>query len=150
MHRQTYFRNYEVNETAHAPTNTIAIRMKQVRPELNRLTTLQRQILKWIRLEGGGCLSVSRLFTSLYFTQSHPDPIALGERLSEAVEQLVRTGYAEVRNESSTNSKSPSLYDFGGLHRNLVLKGDLWVWKSGDCPEVALTDFGSHYAARMA
>lgn len=124
--------------------------MKQIRPELNRLSTLQRQILKWIRLEGGGCLSVSRLFTTLYFTQSHPDPISLGERLSEAVEQLVRTGYAEVRTEKSSHDKSASLYDFGGLHRNLSLKGEQWIWNSKDCPEVALTDFGTQYVAKMA
>lgn len=127
--------------------------MKQIQPELHRLTTLQRQILKWIRLEGGGCLPVDRLFTSLYFTQAQTqrDEISLGERLSEAVEQLTRSGYVEVRYENSSKSKFPSLYEFGGISNNMELSGDdKWVWKSGEAPEIALTDFGSHYAARMS
>jgi hypothetical protein len=123
--------------------------VKQIQPELNRLTTLQRQILKWLRLEGGGCLSVANLFTTLYTTQTNPDTIMLGERMAEAVEQLLRTGYVELRYEGP-KSKFPSLYDFGGLHKNLKEdENGRWQWKSGECPEVALTDFGSHYAARM-
>jgi hypothetical protein len=123
--------------------------MKQIRPEINRLSTLQRQVLKWIRLEGGGCLSVDRLFTSLYNTQSHPDAVSLGERLSEAVEQLSRTGYVELRVSATPKGQTPSLYDFGGLHRNLVQKDERWHWKQGEVPEIALTDFGSIYASRM-
>lgn len=125
--------------------------MKQIQPEAHRLTTLQRQILKWIRLEGGGCLPVSVLFTTLFHTQTNPDTIMLGERMMEAVEQLLRTGYVELRYEGATKSRFPSLYDFGGVHKNLVEDQDgKWHWKSGECPEVALTDFGSHYAGRMA
>lgn len=127
--------------------------MKQIHPELHRLTTLQRQILKWIRLEGGGCLPADRLFTSLYFTQSQsqPDVISLGERTSEAVEQLIRAGLVEVRHEQPAKSKFLSLYDFGSLARNLEMgDDDKWFWRNGNPPEIALTDFGSHYAARMA
>lgn len=124
--------------------------MKQLQPERHRLTTLQRQILKWIRLEGGGCLPVDALFNSLYFTQSHPDVISLGERMSEAVEQLSRSGYVEVRYEGSEKVKLPSLYDLGGLHKNLAMNdNDRWEWMKGQTPEIALTDFGSHYVARM-
>lgn len=124
--------------------------MKQIQPELHRLTTLQRQILKWIRLEGGGCLPADVLFTSLYNTQSHPEPISLGERMSEAVEQLARAGLVEIRYEQASKSRFPSLYEFGSLPKNMTEDKDgKWRWKSGDCPEVALTDFGSHYAARM-
>lgn len=125
--------------------------MKQIQPEMHRLTTLQRQILKWIRLEGGGCLPVSVLFTTLFHTQTNPDTVMLSERIMEAVEQLLRSGYVELRYEGAAKSKFPSLYDFGGLHKNLVEDADgKWQWKSGESPEVALTDFGSHYAARMA
>lgn len=125
--------------------------VKQIQPELHRLGVLQRQILKWIRLEGGGCLPVSVLFTSLYNSQAHPDPIAMAERMAEAVEQLSRTGLVEIRFDPPSKSKFPSLYDFGGLHKNLLPGDDgKWLWKSGNCPEVALTDFGNHYAARMA
>ncbi|HTF05247.1 MAG TPA: hypothetical protein VK826_14560 [Bacteroidia bacterium] len=126
--------------------------MKQVQPEHHRLTTLQRQILKWIRLEGGGCLPVTNLFVSLYNTQSSPwpDPISLGERMREAVEQLARSGYVEVRYENSSKSKFPSLYDFASFGKQLSQdENDNWVWTGGDQPEVALTDFGSHYVARM-
>ena len=125
--------------------------MKQIQPELHRLTNLQRQILKWIRHEGGGCLPVDRLFTTLYFTtQTPPEINGLGERLSEAAEQLARAGLVEIRSERSSKSKFPSLYDFGGIVRNLELIGaDKWQWKNNDVPEVALTDFGSHYVARM-
>lgn len=126
--------------------------MKQLQPERHRLTTLQRQILKWIRLEGGGCLPADKLFNSLYFTQSqsHPDVISLGERMSEAVEQLSRSGYVEVRYEGSEKVKTPSLYDLGGLHKNLIMnEDDKWTWVKGSAPEIAFTDFGSHYAARM-
>jgi hypothetical protein len=125
--------------------------VKQIQPELNRLTTLQRQILKWIRLEGGGCLPVDRLFTSLYQThsQTHKDVDSLSERTGEAIEQLARSGYVEIRSDLLAKSKFPSLYDLGGILRNLNEVGDTWVWKSGSPPEIALTDFGSHYAARM-
>ena len=126
--------------------------MKQIQPELHRLTTLQRQILKWIRLEGGGCLPVDRLYTSLYFTQSdsHPDVISLSERMCEAVEQLARSGYVEVRYENMPSGRMPSLYDLGSLYRNIEMSDDeKWHWKEGNVPEVALTDFGSHYASRM-
>lgn len=125
--------------------------MKQIQPELNRLTTLQRQILRWLRNEGGGCLPVSVLYNTLYHTQTNPDTVMLAERMSEAVEQLLRTGYVELRYEGVWKSKFPSLYDFGGLHKNLVEDAEgRWLWKSGECPEIALTDFGSHYANRMA
>lgn len=71
--------------------------------------------------------------------------------MSEAVEQLARSGYVEVRYENSSKSRFPSLYEFGGLSSNLELTDDdKWVWKSGEAPEIALTDFGSHYASRMA
>jgi hypothetical protein len=123
--------------------------MKQIQPELNRLTTLQRQILRWIRNEGGGCLPVSVLFTTLFHNQTNPDTVMLAERMAEAVEQLLRTGYIELRFEGP-KSKFPSLYDFGGLHKNLKEdKEGKWQWKKGECPEIALTDFGSHYVARM-
>lgn len=126
--------------------------MKQIQPELHRLTALQRQILKWIRLEGGGCLPIDRLFTSIFFTQSqaNPDPFSLGERVSEAIEQLTRSGLTEVRYERPVKGKFASLYDFGSLANNLEMNDeDRWEWTGKDLPEVALTDFGSHYAARM-
>jgi hypothetical protein len=125
--------------------------VKQIQPELNRLGVLQRQILKWIRLEGGGCLPVNVLFTSLYNTQTYPDPVAMAERMAEAVEQLVRAGLVELRFDPPSKSKFPSLYDMGGLHKNLKEgKEGKWLWKSGNVPEVALTDFGNHYTAKMA
>ena len=129
--------------------------MKQIQSEKHRLTTLQRQILKWIRLEGGDCLNVAQLFSTLCFSRTNPDAVMLGERLSEAVEQLSRSGYVEVRYENSEKSKFPSLYDLGGLHHNLIQKNDdSWEWNtqiSGiQSPEVALSDFGSHYVAKMA
>ncbi|MCK6639189.1 MAG: hypothetical protein L6Q81_03820 [Bacteroidia bacterium] len=124
--------------------------MKQVHPEIHRLTTLQKQILRWIRLEGGGCLPVPRLFNSLYNTQSqaYPDATSLCQRMAEAVEQLCRSGHAEVRYAGSDKVKFPSLYDLGGIDRNLEFTEEgFWIWKTTDVPEVALTDFGSHYAA---
>ncbi len=125
--------------------------MKQIQPELNRLTTLQRQILRWLRNEGGGCLPVSVLYTTLFNNQTNPDTIMLAERMAEAVEQLLRTGYVELRYDAPTTSKFPSLYDFGGLHKNLAKQKDgSFHWKKGVCPELALTDFGSHYVSRMA
>lgn len=70
--------------------------------------------------------------------------------MREAVEQLARSGYVEVRYENSSASKFPSLYDFATLNKHLVQdENEKWVWKGGDAPEVALTDFGSHYVARM-
>jgi hypothetical protein len=124
--------------------------MKQVHPEIHRLTTLQKQILRWIRLEGGGCLPVPRLFNSLYNTQSqaYPDASSLSQRMAEAIEQLCRSGHAEVRYEGSHKVKFASLYDLGGVDRNLEFTEEgFWIWKSSNVPEVALTDFGSQYAA---
>ncbi|CAN5431481.1 hypothetical protein BH09BAC5_BH09BAC5_10700 [soil metagenome] len=119
------------------------------RTEKHRLTVLQRQLLKWLKMEGGGVLSADRLFTTMAQNHQIPDadPSLLGERLSEAVENLVRKEYIEVRIESiAKNKKFLSLYDFGSFGKNVQKKGGVYKWKKGECPVVALTDEGIHYA----
>ena len=123
--------------------------MKSVRSERHRLTTLQRQLMKWLRMEGGGVLPADRLFTTMIQNHTTPgaDAALLGARLAEAVENLVVKGYAEVRLESQVKSRKPlSLYDFGPFGKNVQQREDRWVWKKGECPVVALTGEGSVYA----
>lgn len=123
--------------------------MKSLRSEKHRLTTLQRQIMKWLKMEGGGCLSADRLFTTMVHNHSTPgaDTSLLGQRLCEAVDNLCRMDYAEVRLESKpSKGKALSLYDFGDFGEQLKQKNNIFKWKKGECPVVALTDSGSRYA----
>ena len=117
--------------------------------ERHRLTTLQRQLMKWLKMEGGGCLPADRLFTSMVDHHSTPgaEPALLGERFCEAIENLCRMGYAEVRSAAETKPRKPlSIYDFGAFGKNIVKKGKSFRWKTGVCPEVALSDSGAVYA----
>lgn len=123
--------------------------MKSLRSEKHRLTTLQRQFMKWLKMEGGGCLSADRLFTTMVHNHSTPDADTnlLGQRLCEAVENLIRMDYAEVRMESKVSKgKALSLYDFGVFGEQLKEKDGIYKWKKGECPVVALTDSGARYA----
>ncbi len=122
------------------------------RSEKHRLTTLQRQIMKWLKMEGGGVLPADKLFVTMAHNHTIPDadPALLGERLCEAVDNLVRKEYAEVRMESVTkNKKMLSLYDFGQFGKNIQRKGGVWKWKKGECPVVALTDEGVRYVEML-
>jgi hypothetical protein len=122
------------------------------RNEKHRLTVLQRQVMRWLKSEGGGVLQADRLFTTMAQNHQVPDadPALLGERLSEAVDQLVRKDYCEVRVESvAKNKKYLSLYDFGVLGKNVQRKAGIFKWKKGECPVVALTDEGSRYVESL-
>jgi hypothetical protein len=122
------------------------------RTEKHRLTVLQRQVMKWLKMEGGGVLSADRLFTTMVQNHQVPDadPALMGERLSEAVDNLVRKEYVEVRLESvARNKKFLSLYDFGPFGKNIQKKGKAFKWKKGECPVVALTDEGTRYADQL-
>ena len=126
--------------------------MQPNRSERHRLTTLQRQVLKWLKMEGGGVLAADRLFAALvkYHTIPDADAALLGQRLCEAVDNLVRKDYAEVRLETQVKTqKALSLYDFGPFGKNVQFKGGKWTWKKGECPMVALTDEGSRYVDLM-
>lgn len=123
--------------------------MKSIKTERHRLTTLQRQLMKWLKMEGGGALRADRLFTSMIQHHSTPgaDSALLGERFCEAVENLTRMEYAEVRLESETKRRKPlSIYDFGAFGNQLVEEDEIFKWKNGECPVIALTDSGSRYA----
>jgi hypothetical protein len=118
------------------------------RSEKHRLTVLQRQVMKWLKNEGGGVLPADRLFTTMVENHQVPDadPSLMGERLSEAVDNLVRKEYVEVRLESvAKNKKFQSLYDFGQFGKNVQKKGKAFKWKKGECPVIALTDEGVRY-----
>lgn len=122
------------------------------RNEKHRLTVLQRQVMRWLKSEGGGVLAADQLFTTMAKNHQVPDadPALLGERLSEAVDQLVRKEYCEVRIESvAKNKKFLSLYDFGVLGKNVIKKSGSFKWKKGECPVVALTDEGSRYVEML-
>ncbi len=122
------------------------------RTEKHRLTVLQKQVMKWLKMEGGGVLRADQLFTTMASNHQIPDadPALLGERLSEAVENLVRKEYAEVRIESiAKNKKFLSLYDFGALGTNVTKKSGVFKWKKGECPVVALTDEGVRYVEML-
>jgi hypothetical protein len=124
--------------------------MKIHRSERHRLTTLQRQIMKWLKMEGGGCLRADRLFSSMVRNHTTPgaDAALLSERYCEAVENLCRHEYAEVRLEGGQRQKKTlSLYDFGRFSQLMAEEenGD-FHWKNGECPMIALTDSGSRYA----
>src|ERR1044071_3119909 len=122
------------------------------RNEKHRLTVLQRQGMRWLKSEGGGVLQADRLFTTMAQNHQVPDadPALLGERLSEAVDQLVRKEYCEVRLESvAKNKKYLSLYDFGVLGKNVQRKAGIFKWKKGECPVVALTDEGARYVESL-
>ena len=93
-------------------------------------------------------MQADRLFVTMLHNHSIPDadPALIGERLSEAVDNLVRKDYVEVRLESQAkNPKGLSLYDFGAVGKNLTQKAGKWKWKKGECPVVALTDEGTRY-----
>ncbi|GAB4135042.1 MAG: hypothetical protein Fur0041_08830 [Bacteroidia bacterium] len=122
--------------------------MKAKTREPHRLTTLQRQILHWLKMEGGGTLPVDRLFTTMYNNHTFPDthPELLSERLCEAVEQLIRSGYAEVRDEQIQSSDNISLYDFGLLTSKMLQQDKIWTWKDALCPSVVLTSSGMQYS----
>jgi hypothetical protein len=122
------------------------------RSEKHRLTVLQRQVMKWLKMEGGGVLAADRLFTTMVENHQVPDsdPSLLGDRLSEAVDNLVRKEYVEVRIESvAKNKKFLSLYDFGQFGKNVQKKGSVFKWKKGECPVVALTDEGVRYVEML-
>ncbi len=122
--------------------------MSTIRSEKHRLTTLQRQVLKWLKMEGGGVLAADRLFATLVRNHSIPDadPSLLGDRLCEAVDNLVRKEYVEVRLDNvAKNKKMLSLYDFGLFGKNIQYKNAEWKWSVGECPMVALTDEGLSY-----
>ncbi|HET6992960.1 MAG TPA: hypothetical protein VFJ43_16630, partial [Bacteroidia bacterium] len=100
------------------------------------------------KMEGGGVLPADRLFATMLHNHQVPDanPELMGARLSEAVDNLVRKEYAEVRLESvAKNKKWLSLYDFGQFGKNVQYKSGVWKWKKGECPVVALTDEGTRY-----
>lgn len=121
----------------------------KLRSEKHRLTTLQRQLMKWLKMEGGGCLSADRLFTSMVNNHSTPgaDTALLGERMCDAIENLCRMDYAEVRLETQVKKGKPlSLYDFGTFGEQLKEKKGIFKWKKGECPVIALTDSGARYA----
>jgi hypothetical protein len=122
--------------------------MKNIRSERHRLTTLQKQLMKWLKMEGGGVLPVDRLFNSMVSHHQTPDadPSLLGDRFCEAIDTMQRMGYTEVRLESGALKKQPSIYDFGRFGEQVVRKGKIFRWKKGECPVVALTDSGIRYA----
>ena len=123
--------------------------MKTFRSERHRLTTLQRQLMKWLKMEGGGCLPADKLFTSMVHHHSSPgaDSALLGERFCEAVDNLCRWEYAEVRIESERKKQKPlSIYDFSPFGEQLQEEKNNFKWKKGECPVIALTDSGSRYA----
>ncbi|HEU4718406.1 MAG TPA: hypothetical protein VFU15_11255 [Bacteroidia bacterium] len=123
--------------------------MKFLKREKHRLTTLQRQIMKWLKMEGGGCLPADRLFTTMVKNHYSPDANEelLSQRMCEAVENLVRMEYAEVRLENRTKDrKLPSLFDFAPLGGHMQSDGEKFSWIKGECPVIALSDAGSRYA----
>ncbi len=75
--------------------------MKTQKGERHRLTTLQRQIMQWLFLAGGGALPLDQLFNALteHTNTPHTSPEVTAERLCEAVEQLLLMDYAEVRDD---------------------------------------------------
>ncbi|HTL80143.1 MAG TPA: hypothetical protein VL651_00485 [Bacteroidia bacterium] len=119
------------------------------RHEKHRLTVLQKQLMYWLKNEGGGCLRADQLFTSM--VQNHRSPDAdsalLAERMYEAVENLCKMEYAEIRLESDPKSrKKLSLFDLGSPGKNF--KGDhkKYHWVGKECPSIALTNGGLNYA----
>ena len=58
-------------------------------------------------MEGGGVLAADTLFSAMVKYHSIPDadPSLLGARLCEAVDNLVRKDYVEVRLESKAKNK---------------------------------------------
>jgi hypothetical protein len=105
--------------------------------------------MKWLKMEGGGVLRADHLFTSMVQKHNSPgvDPALLGERFCEAIDTMQRMGYTEVRIESQVQKGKPlSIYDFGTFGEQLEEKDEVFRWKNGECPVVALTDSGSRYA----
>ena len=103
-------------------------------------------------MEGGGVLAADKLFAAMVKYHSIPDadPALLGARLCEAVDNLVRKEYVEVRLESvAKNKKGLSLYDFGPFGKNVEFKSRQWRWKKGEAPVIALTDEGVDYVNLM-
>jgi len=118
--------------------------MKSLHKEKMRLTTLQKQLLGWLKMQGGGVLPVDVLFNTMIRHHNQPklDEELLGERLSEAVEQLVRSGWVEVRDEEK-NTETLSLYDYGMLTMNMKRGPEGWKWKNKITPSVALLDMSA-------
>lgn len=126
--------------------------MKVHRSERHRLTTLQKQLMKWLKNEGGGALRADQLFTTLVRNHQTPgtDPSLLAERMYDAVDHLIRQEYLEVRLESERKQKPGlSLYDVGSAGKELKHIGDQFVWQKGECPVVALTDEGLRYSSAI-
>ncbi|MBI3510822.1 MAG: hypothetical protein HY064_09160 [Bacteroidetes bacterium] len=126
--------------------------MKAHHTEKHRLTTLQKQILLWLKNEGGGVLRVDRLFTAMVNNHQTPGTnfSLLAERLYDAVDDLARRNYVEVRKESETKRKQAlSIYDFGAPGKNFSHEGEIFIWSTGECPVVALADEGVRHAAAI-
>ncbi|MCU0435711.1 MAG: hypothetical protein MUC87_19780 [Bacteroidia bacterium] len=124
--------------------------MKSQPGERHRLTTLQRQIMQWLFLAGGGSLPLDELFSTLAVHSNTPytSPEVTAERLCEAVEQLLLMDYAEVRDDSRPKLRTRlSLYDFAPILQYMTEKEQGWKWRRGVCPVVALSDAGYRYAA---
>ncbi len=116
--------------------------------ETHRLTLLQRQVLAWLKSEGGGCLPIHLLFATAVHNHPipHTDQSLIAAKLCEAVEQLQRMNYVEVRDEMQPRSKTKtSLYDFAPLEEFLEEKESGWIWKSASLPVIALSDLGSSF-----
>jgi hypothetical protein len=119
--------------------------------EKHRLTRLQRQLLKWLKMEGGGCLRTDQLFGIVVRNaESGTMYEALGERMYEAVDSLIRMKYTEVRIETGAKKREDlSLYDFGAIVDNTQEDENGFHWKKGECPVVALTDSGTIYSDQL-
>jgi hypothetical protein len=127
--------------------------MKTQKGERHRLTTLQRQIMQWLFLAGGGALPLDQLFNALteHTNTPHTSPEVTAERLCEAVEQLLLMDYAEVRDDSRPKLRTKlSLYDFAPVLQYMEEKKDGWKWRRGVCPMVALSDAGYAYATQAS
>jgi hypothetical protein len=118
--------------------------------EKHRLTTLQRQLMRWLRTTGGGVLPADKLFTAMVDKHKggESDASLLADRFCEAVDTLQRMGYCELRLESGSRRKI-SIYDFGPFSEQLSHEGTVFCWKAGECPVVALTDVGARYVEQL-
>jgi hypothetical protein len=122
--------------------------MSSIQQEKHRLTLLQRQVMQWLRSEGGGSLPVPVLFASAlrHYPVPYTDSSQVAAKLCEAVEQLQRMGYTEVRDESRRRTtKAISLYDYAPIEERLEEINDVWIWNAPPSPVVALSDEGSFY-----
>ncbi|MGL4597582.1 MAG: hypothetical protein ACRCYO_08645 [Bacteroidia bacterium] len=116
--------------------------------ETHRLTLLQRQVMEWLKSEGGGCLPIHLLFATAVHNHPIPntDQSLVAAKLCEAVEQLQRMNYVEVRDELQPKSKTKiSLYDFAPLEESLDELETGWAWTGKSLPIIALSDLGSAF-----